>query len=65
MIRYSLLTMCMAVAFGVSAAAETKGPGILFSESFDDQNVVKRGWYDNVKIRISDEDAYAGAGCIE
>ena len=69
MIRYPLFEMCMAiaaVAFVVSApAAETKDRGILFSESFDDPNVVKRGWYDSVKIKISDRDAYAGAGCIE
>jgi len=55
----------MAAAFVASAArAETKDSGILFSESFDDQNVVKRGWYDSAKIRISDKDAYAGSGCI-
>ena len=69
MIRYSLFEMCMAiaaVAFAISApAAETKDRGILFSESFDDQNVGKRGWYDSAEIRISDNDAYAGAGCIE
>ena len=65
MIRYSLFVLCMAAPFVASApAAETKGPGILFSESFDDPNVVKRGWYDSVKIKISDKRAHAGAGCI-
>ncbi len=51
--------------FSNEVANEPTVPGILFSESFDDQNVVKRGWYDSVKIRISDKDACAGPGCIE
>jgi hypothetical protein len=46
-------------------ADEPTTPGTLFSESFDNPNVVKRGWYDGTKIRISDKDAYAGTGCIE
>jgi len=45
--------------------SEPIAPGTLFSESFDDPNVVKRGWYDGTKIRMSDKDACAGAGCIE
>ena len=67
MIRYSLLEMCTVVAAATfaAAAAETTAPGILFSESFDDQNVAKRGWYDIAKIRLSGKDAYAGGGCIE
>ena len=69
MIRYPSFAMCMAIAvaalIGNAAAGETKAPGILFSESFDDPNVVKRGWYDSVEVKISAKGARAGGGCIE
>jgi predicted amidohydrolase len=47
--------------------ARTGGPPdrVFFSEGFDDPNVVKRGWYDAAKVRISAKDARAGGGCIE
>ncbi|NQT51952.1 hypothetical protein HQ576_07875 [bacterium] len=63
MTRYSLVAACMAIAaaasVGNATAAETKGPGVLFSESFDDPNVVKRGWYDSTKVILSGKDARA------
>src|SRR6185295_16852424 len=37
----------------------------LFSEGFEDDQLLKRGWYDGAKFRIADQDAYAGKGCIE
>ncbi len=51
--------------FSNEVADEPTTPGTLFGESFDDPNVLKRGWYDSIKIRLSHKDAYAGAGCIE
>jgi hypothetical protein len=37
---------------------------VLFRESFDDADLLKRGWYDGSQFRIAG-DAWAGAGCIE
>ena len=37
---------------------------ILFSESFDDPNLTRRGWYDGDQFRIV-PGAFAGKGCIE
>ncbi|KPL02422.1 MAG: hypothetical protein AMK75_02785, partial [Planctomycetes bacterium SM23_65] len=39
--------------------------GPLFTESFDDADLLKRGWYDGRKFTISQKHAYAGKGCIE
>jgi hypothetical protein len=38
---------------------------VLFSESFDDADLLQRGWYDNNKFAISDLKPQAGKGCIE
>jgi hypothetical protein len=40
------------------------GQGILFSESFEDPALLKRGWYDSTTFRIVGG-AKAGKGCIE
>lgn len=37
---------------------------LLFEESFDDDDLAKRGWYDLGDIRIAAA-AFAGAGCLE
>src|SRR6185295_9179585 len=37
----------------------------LFSESFDDDRLADRGWYDQGKLRIAADGAFAGKGCIE
>ena len=67
------LRTCLLVAwFGVGlaalpaefAAAQTKPDGVLFSESFDDSDLAKRGWYDGSQFRIVGG-ALAGKGCIE
>jgi hypothetical protein len=39
--------------------------GVLFRESFDDADLVKRGWYDGDQFRIVNDVPRAGAGCIE
>ncbi|MBI3857379.1 MAG: hypothetical protein HY293_16955 [Planctomycetes bacterium] len=42
------------------------GDGALFSESFEDDKLQERGWYDgNNKFRIASEGANSGKGCIE
>ncbi len=37
----------------------------LFSESFEDERLPERGWYDGGKLRIAGTGAFAGKGCIE
>lgn len=41
-----------------------KVPRVLFRESFDDDRLLQRGWYDGRRFKIS-EGAFAGGGCIE
>ncbi len=55
-----LMGLCVS---GAEAAEET--PGLLFSESFEDANLLQRGWYDGSKFKIVEKGAYAGKGCIE
>lgn len=51
----------------LAAAAELPGDaaGILFSERFDDSRLLQRGWYDGDKFTISDQQPFAGTGCLE
>ena len=60
MLKWLLLGLCVSVAAG----AATKPPSFLFTESFDDANLAKRGWYDGSQFRIAG-DARAGKGCVE
>jgi hypothetical protein len=53
------LVACLLIVAQASAA-----DAVLFRESFDDADLVKRGWYDGTQFRIAG-DAWAGAGCIE
>jgi hypothetical protein len=48
-------------------AQEVRGgpPVVLFSEGFDDTELLSRGWYDGDRFAISNMDAHAGDGCIE
>jgi len=38
---------------------------VLFRESFDDDRLLERGWYDGRTFKISGQGTYAGSGCIE
>jgi hypothetical protein len=38
---------------------------ILFSESFDDADLLKRDWYDGSTFKVVSEVAFAGRGCLE
>lgn len=55
------------VCEGFASAAEpaAKIAHILFSESFDDSQLLKRGWYDGSKFLIDKTQAHTGGGCIE
>ena len=70
MIRVCVALVCLAAAAALAAeegggGAAPEGDGILFRESFDDADLLKRGWYDGSKFKIVAENAYAGTGCIE
>lgn len=67
--RIALLIVAGSVSLAANTLAraaepEAKPENILFSESFEDANLGKRGWYDGTKFRIVG-DAAAGQGCIE
>lgn len=49
----------------LARAAEPANKSILFTESFDDAQLLKRQWYDGDKFTIADKDTQAGKGCIE
>ncbi len=53
------------VLIGYLVAEETKPDSILLAESFDDADLLKRGWYDGSRFKIVSEGALAGKGCIE
>jgi hypothetical protein len=42
-----------------------KPSGVLFNESFDDPALLQRGWYDGGKFTASENEPFAGKGCIE
>ncbi len=49
----------------VEVCAAEKSTSVLFSESFEDSQLLKRGWYDGSKFTIAVERPYAGQGCLE
>ncbi len=53
------------VLIGNALAGESKPGTTLFSESFDDAELLKRSWYDGSNFKIVSDGAYAGKGCIE
>ncbi|MDA1275988.1 MAG: hypothetical protein O2960_18385 [Verrucomicrobia bacterium] len=65
----SVLILLSAIAvqalIGSSYAGESKPGNVLFSESFDNGELLKRGWYDGSQFKIVQDRAYAGKGCIE
>jgi hypothetical protein len=55
-----------APAYRLAVAADPpKKSAALFSESFDDAQLLKRDWYDGDKFAISGAHPFAGKGCIE
>jgi len=61
MLRRAPLTTSFLLLASVAAAQQ---PPLLFSESFDDAELLQRKWYDTSPPRIVG-DAVAGKGCIE
>jgi hypothetical protein len=53
------------LAWMLGQAATPRAGDVLFSESFDDDQLPARGWYDGGKLKISADGAFAGKGCIE
>ncbi|MBI4663946.1 MAG: hypothetical protein HY735_34540 [Verrucomicrobia bacterium] len=49
----------------MAAELTEQAPPVLFGESFDDPQLLARGWYDGSKFTISELRPYAGKGCIE
>lgn len=43
----------------------SNSPDVFFAESFDDDQLLRRGAYDGRNFQISSNRPYAGAGCIE
>jgi len=62
-VLWAFVAACVLTSKAV--AEEPKPDAILFSESFDDDDLLNRGWYDGTGFRIVSEEAYAGRGCIE
>jgi len=59
-----LLWVSSGLAAEPNGRAEVGTDGLLFSESFGDADLARRGWYDGTRFRIVDE-AAAWGGCIE
>lgn len=57
----SLGMVCLAQASKQSKTGDVP----LFSEAFEDSQLLKRKWYDGDKFAISGAQPYAGKGCIE
>ena len=68
MLRVVALMMCVPIAAAAGpaprAGAVMKPEGVLFSESFEDSDLAKRGWYDGTQFRLAG-DAMASSGSIE
>jgi hypothetical protein len=58
-------TATSAVFIWNAIGEEPKPSTVLFSESFDDADLLKRDWYDGSSFKIESEGAFAGKGCIE
>jgi hypothetical protein len=56
------LTRTVLLAALLAPASRTADP--LFSESFEDDRLLDRGWYDGSRSKIADG-AFAGKGCLE
>jgi hypothetical protein len=58
------LTAAFAVMLGAQQPQEP-ATGVLFSEGFDDDRLLERGWYDGDRFKIVNARAHSGKGCIE
>jgi hypothetical protein len=63
--RWACVVLFLCLNALVVATAEEKAPGILFSESFEDPQLLKRGFYDGDMFAISMDHPFAGKACME
>lgn len=64
------LTLSWPLMASVSSSSERPvrddpSPEIRFAESFDDADLLQRGWYDGDRFSITNSRPFAGDGCIE
>ena len=67
--RFLMLALVFALSIlipvpGLSVADENI-KGLFFCESYEDVDLLSRGWYDGSKFKITEKDVYIGKGCIE
>lgn len=66
--RILVLVGCLATLYSSRTGAHAQLPlqeqGVLFHESFDDDGLLKRGWYDGDRFQISREFPAVGTGAI-
>jgi hypothetical protein len=62
--RIAICVLIGFVAYADRGLAQGTADGVLFAESFDDEKLEERGWYDLTSVRIV-KDAFRGDGCIE
>jgi hypothetical protein len=60
----ALLGLAAASISSTPLAAQSRPEGEIFTESFEDADFARRGWYDGTQYRIAG-DAFAGKGCLE
>src|SRR6185503_17236613 len=65
LIAIGLFGCCLLLQGATAAESGKTSSSILFSESFEDPDLLKRGWYDGSKFFISDLQPFAGKGCVE
>lgn len=64
-LKYGALIPWLAQVGWAAAEPDRQALGLLFRESFDDPRLLERGWYDGNSFLISDQQPYAGKGCLE
>jgi hypothetical protein len=57
--------LCLSPTVANAAEPEPKPSALLFRETFDDSQLLKRGWYDGDRFVISDKLPQAGQGCLD
>ena len=67
--RFLMLALVFALSILIPApglsVADENIKGLFFCESYEDADLLNRGWYDGSKFKITEKDVYIGKGCIE
>jgi hypothetical protein len=64
-IQHPLVILIALAGIIPNARAQVGPPGLLFSEGFEDLDLIGRGWYDGRRFTLSDEYAAAGKRSIQ